>query len=86
MTNAGKTKFRNTAKAGAWSSFDRLPKNIRMMLKDAPFNYSTRSLTSFIRKHGVAHAESIIRASMEKDVKRAALVDFGADHPQALEA
>lgn len=83
MANNAGTHIRGTQQAGAWSAYDRLPVEIKRLIQDAPLNYSTRSVPGMLRKIGKAKLIEIMRANMARDLRTAARMDYGPDHPQA---
>lgn len=83
MANNSGKQWRKGIAAGAWSSYDRLPKEIKRMLQEAPFNYSTRNVTGLLRKLGKERLAQMTRENIAKDTMMAAKLDFGPDHPQA---
>lgn len=83
MANNAGRNIRGTQEAGSWDAFDRLPVEIKRLIQEAPLNYSTRSVPGMLRKIGKAKLIEIMRANMARDVRAAARMDYGPDHPQA---
>lgn len=82
MDNVGKMHSKLN-KEGSWGAYDRLPPEIKRLIQEAPFNYSTRSIPGALKKLGREKVAEMIRANIKAHIKREALAHYGPAHPQA---
>ena len=82
MNNVGKMHSKLN-KEGSWGAYDRLPLEIKRLIQDAPFNYSTRNIPGALKKLGREKVAEMIRANIKAHIKREALAHYGPAHPQA---
>lgn len=82
MDNVGKTHAK-LSKEGSWAAYDRLPIEIKRLIQEAPFNYSTRNIPGAIKKLGREKVAEMIRANIKAHIKREASSHYGPTHPQA---
>jgi hypothetical protein len=64
-------------------AYDRLPKEVREIIANAPTNGASVPVGALVTKHGLANAVKILRDNMREWIKYNAKTDFGPDHPQA---
>jgi hypothetical protein len=73
-----------TAAGASWSEFDMLPRGVKRLFWEAPYNYTAiGDVVAF--KAGRDMRSLVMRqiAGMTRDVKREAIRLYGRTHPQA---